>query len=936
MSTRSETIVRKYVESYATGLASLDYMYAIEMQSSLMTAEDNETKKDFIIDYTQKIGGGKENKDPLAAYAGAFGVQDAYQSCRTCSATGCQGHWGLIQFPEVISKGATKGIRLMITHPNYVQQVKDILSVVCQMCWRIMPNQDDPIVAKKLKGILAAAPAKRLGMLKALVGGLSKFNECTKTETTAGGKTLVCSTKYKIRSASGFKGKIEVEEAPAHQAKKKVVKRGQLGKKKVVKHSGDESNEDDEENADKITALQSRDIYEGFMMIGGKHGHTPDMEYLGLTKKQLAGFFMTNMLVMPTRYRPRSAKNDKLTVLISSIIATCAAYISSGKADNSHAKTLFTKVSDYFEAIAKKLGTKQGLVRSKGYGKRPNFTARTVIVPAEDIELGEMEVPQIVAEKGLIRRLLVTEDNIEALQWSVLNGKVAIINKVRGKNPWRDITVESDNFADKSYHILEVGDYVYPHLQDGDVIVTGRQPTQNQQNVFSVTARIVPGNTLGPKVEYCDPLGADFDGDTMYVFIPQTDEATGEITYLMDIRRNIRSHQKGTPIYGLKYNSEVASSLLTFPGTMVTQDLFDRCTYTYRDADRMRTLPERLARYGVQPLSGHALFSSSLPSDFYYKDNQHNPKVEIREGILLYGMLSAGTVGKGSGGIIDRMTLMYKPQDAWQVTAGFINDATKMLSVFIDAYGFSVSYDDCLFGQEAGVSVLLSEKLDEAKMKILRMKQPVTPYEKMKYEKEIQGIVNGIASVGTDIFINIEKTKNSLMVMSSFVSGAKGTENHLAWIGISTGQQMLLGKRMPQTVTDGTRTTITHRPENLFPEARGYIQESYVSGLTPNQSFHAAAAGKWGIVQTATSTKVIGQLQRYLQMCMENVVTDKGAALFRGAIVLDPCYGGDGMDGLSLMRVAGDYQSCDVATMIDIINNEARYDIRHNVNNGNQ
>ena len=917
--------IREFIDQYAMGMADLEYVYATEMESSLMTAEDNRAKADFPINYLGRRGGG--GGDRLELQMSEFGPQDAYHTCKVCTATECAGHWGLIEFP--FSKTGRDGERLMIFHPNYINVIKDILSVVCQTCWRLIPNQQDPLVKEKLATILAAAPAKRLSMLKELVTKTTKHSGCSRMEESGKGVGMICSTSYKVL---GSEYGIKVQATPTNKPKEKKGIKRKKPEKENVEPDGDTDDEDIEAKTKEITgkvqeiSLRPQDVFNGFMLIDesskDRAKYVPDLEYLGLTKKYLAGLFMTNMLIMPTQYRPRTnkAKNDKLTVLISGIMDTCAAYETSTKGDTGKEKDLFIKVSEYYFTISSKIGQKKGIYRSKIEGKRPGFGARSVIIPSET-NIGEIEIPEVIARGLTSRPVLVTEDNIEALQELMYEGHIGQIEKVRGKNPGRWIRIEADNYSDKAAHVLEVGDRVRPHLKTGDIIVTGRQPTQNQQNLFGVVVKVVPGNVMKININYTGPLGADFDGDTMWIISPQTDEAAEEVLELMNIGRHVRSHQKGIPIYALTYNAVVAASLLTFPDTIIDKDLYEECTFTYRQHERMKTLPERLRKYNVDPSSGHALFSSLLPPDFYYKGGDKFKYVEISEGILHNGgMLSNSTVGTSSGSIVDRMSLMY--EENYLVTTNFINDATKMLSVFIDAYGFSVSYEDCLFGLQKGIEATLSEKIDEAYRTILKLKPPETSFEEKKYEKAITGIVNGLKSVAAGVFLDVNRFENSLLVMSELVSGTKGKEGNVAGIVISLGQQILLGQRMPRSVTDEQRSIITQRPGSVLPEARGYIRNSFVSGLTPNETQQLAASGREGMVSTATITPNLGKMQRLLQRGLENIFTYKGSAVFHDNVVLDFCYGGDSMDGVSLMRVDNVFQPYDLKTMADIINAE--------------
>ena len=66
------------------------------------------------------------------------------------------------------------------------------------------------------------------------------------------------------------------------------------------------------------------------------------------------------------------------------------------------------------------------------------------------------------------------------------------------------------------------------------------------------------------------------------------------------------------------------------------------------------------------------------------------------------------------------------------------------------------------------------------------------------------------------------------------------------------GQQNVEGKRIPFGFK---RRALPHYTRDDFgPESRGYVYNSYISGLTPQELFYHAMAGREGIIDTAVKT----------------------------------------------------------------------------------
>lgn len=82
-----------------------------------------------------------------------------------------------------------------------------------------------------------------------------------------------------------------------------------------------------------------------------------------------------------------------------------------------------------------------------------------------------------------------------------------------------------------------------------------------------------------------------------------------------------------------------------------------------------------------------------------------------------------------------------------------------------------------------------------------------------------------------------------------------------------------------------------------IPAARGFVQNSFYSGLTPTEFFFHTMAGREGLVDTAVKTAETGYLQRRLVKCLEDLVVHYDGSV-RNAIgeIVEFIYGADGLD----------------------------------------
>lgn len=134
---------------------------------------------------------------------------------------------------------------------------------------------------------------------------------------------------------------------------------------------------------------------------------------------------------------------------------------------------------------------------------------------------------------------------------------------------------------------------------------------------------------------------------------------------------------------------------------------------------------------------------------------------------------------------------------------------------------------------------------------------------------------------------------NSALIMAQ--SGSKGSNINISQMIACVGQQAISGKRVPNGFEN--RALPHFEKYSKIPAARGFVQNSFYSGLTPTEFFFHTMAGREGLVDTAVKTAETGYLQRRLVKCLEDLVIHYDGTV-RNAIgeVVEFIYGADGLD----------------------------------------
>lgn len=125
-------------------------------------------------------------------------------------------------------------------------------------------------------------------------------------------------------------------------------------------------------------------------------------------------------------------------------------------------------------------------------------------------------------------------------------------------------------------------------------------------------------------------------------------------------------------------------------------------------------------------------------------------------------------------------------------------------------------------------------------------------------------------------------------------AGSKGSPINIAQIIACVGQQNVEGKRIGWGFKNRTLPCFTK--DDYGPESRGFVENSYLAGLTPQEMFFHAMGGREGVIDTACKTSETGYIQRRLVKCMESVrLRYDGTIRSELGEVVQFLYGEDGM-----------------------------------------
>ena len=103
-------------------------------------------------------------------------------------------------------------------------------------------------------------------------------------------------------------------------------------------------------------------------------------------------------------------------------------------------------------------------------------------------------------------------------------------------------------------------------------------------------------------------------------------------------------------------------------------------------------------------------------------------------------------------------------------------------------------------------------------------------------------------------------------------AGSKGSDLNISFMISCLGQQNVDGKRIPYGFEHRTLPHFTKYDDS--PNARGFVESSYINGLTPQELFMHAMGGRVGLIDTAVKTSTTGYIQRRLIKGLEDLMVN--------------------------------------------------------------
>ncbi|CAK4573226.1 unnamed protein product [Aphanomyces euteiches] len=477
----------------------------------------------------------------------------------------------------------------------------------------------------------------------------------------------------------------------------------------------------------------------------------------------------------------------------------------------------------------------------------------------------------------------------------------------------------------KSDLALKCGWIVERHLRDDDYVLFNRQPSLHKMSIMAHRVKVLDWSTFRLNISVTLPYNADFDGDEMNLHVPQSMTARAEAQELMIVHKNIITPQRNAPVLGIVQDSLLGVQKFTKRNIFIEKDLMmNMLMWVYTWDGKVPTpailLPDKTQAGKYRPIwTGKQIMSTIMPNinfmgycsthekdpnkkdcdePFRRKMSPRDTHVIVQNGELLAGIIDKKTIGAGAGGLIHNTVLELGNDEAKR----FLGATQYLVNCWLVWHSFTVGISDTIADVKTLKSIV--DIITNAKIQVQDLvvtgqkgKLELQPGRTMiqTFEQFVNKVLNSARDQsGREAQGSLDETNN---IKATVTSGSKGSYLNISQIIACVGQQNVEGKRIPYGFHH--RTLPHYGKDDLGPESRGFVENSYMKGLTPQEFFFHAMGGREGLIDTAVKTAETGYIQRRLVKAMESVMARyDGTVRNSNGEIIQFLYGEDGMDAV--------------------------------------
>lgn len=342
--------------------------------------------------------------------------------------------------------------------------------------------------------------------------------------------------------------------------------------------------------------------------------------------------------------------------------------------------------------------------------------------------------------------------------------------------------------------------------------------------------------------------------------VPQSVEAATELREIAAVPKQMISPRLSKPLVSVVQDTLVGVNRLTRPTEFFTRREFMALLVHSKRWDGKVPPP---AKTDPVPLwSGRQVVSALLPAvylemgnkvyDSSKRDDPDNAKnyVVIKNGDILNGILD--------GDIFDKALIHILYNDfSPETTVEFIDSLQAVVATYLQNSGFSVGLSDLVADQDTLSKIALEMGDLKKKIESIQLQVHMGLFDNRSgrtNQDEFEGKVFETLDkvIGAAGKTGLKSLSSNNRMVNMVKCGSKGADLNIAQMIALLGQQSIEGKRIAYGFQDRTLPHFKRYEDGA--EARGFIESSFVKGLTPAEFFFHAMTGREGLIDTAVKS----------------------------------------------------------------------------------
>ncbi|CAK7336523.1 unnamed protein product [Dovyalis caffra] len=477
--------------------------------------------------------------------------------------------------------------------------------------------------------------------------------------------------------------------------------------------------------------------------------------------------------------------------------------------------------------------------------KGSGFSSRSVITGDAYTQVNQVGIPYEIAQRITFEER-VSVHNMRYLQ-ELVDNKLCLTYRA-GSSTY------SLREGSKGHTFLQPGQVVHRRIMDGDTVFINRPPTTHKHSLQALSVYVHDDHTVKINPLICGPLSADFDGDCVHLFYPQSLAAKAEVLELFSVEKQLLSSHSGN-----------LNLQLTTDSLLSLKMMFKTCFLDKSAAQQLAMFvspclpqPALLKVNCIRPYwTAHQVLQMALPACFncsgerFLINNSNVLKIDFSRDVvasMINEILISMFFEKGSGAVLK-----------------FFNSLQPLLMENLFSEGFSVSLED--FSISQAVKQSIPESFKVISPLLCNLRSTYNELVELQVENHIQDVKQPVKE--------FTLTSSALGYLIDSKSDAAVTKvvQQIGFLGLQVSDR---GKLYSKTLVEDLASHFQSKyPANLvdYPSAQyGLIQSSFFHGLDAYEEMAHSISTREVIVRSSRGLSEPGTLFKNLMAILRDVV----------------------------------------------------------------